>query len=158
MEPKIVTKNEIKVIGLQYIGNNQNGEIPKLWESLFQRIHEIKNGIHYGACYGICECICEGECKCGSGGDFLYVACIEGTSLDDIPEGMVGKTIPASKYAVFTHKGSLEALQTTLMNIYTKWIPAAGLEPCGKHMFELYDERFDDFSEKSELEIYVPVK
>ncbi|HPP74677.1 MAG TPA: GyrI-like domain-containing protein [Armatimonadota bacterium] len=158
MEPKIITREEIKLIGMQYIGNNSNGEIPKLWENFLPRIEEIKNQSGECVCYGVCECLCEGECKCGCGGDFSYIAAREVSSFDDVPEGMITRTIPASKYAVFTHKGLLESLNKTFEDIYSKWIPAAGLEIAGSYDFEYYDEQFKDFAPDSELDIYVPVK
>lgn len=158
MEHKIVERGEFKVVGMQYIGNNQNAEIAKMWGEFFPRIGEIKNNAGKHIFYGLCECLCEGECKCGAGSDFSYIAGIEVTSLDDIPEGMAGRTIPASKYAVFTHKGALETLKDTFGYIYGTWLPTSGYTPAQSIGFELYDERFDNFSEKSELDIYVPIK
>lgn len=158
MEPRIVEREEFNIIGMQYIGNNQNGEIPQLWGQWFPRVPEIKNQAGKHIFYGLCECLCEGECKCGQGGDFSYIAGIEVISLDEIPEGLVGRTIPAAKYAVFTHKGSLESLQETFGYIYGTWLPTSGYTPASTFGFELYDERFDNFSEKSELDIYVPIK
>lgn len=158
MEPKIVTRDQFNVIGMQYIGNGQNGEMSKLWETFMPRMGEVKNAVNKGLAYGICECMCEGECTCGAGADFYYMACIEVANLDDIPEGMTSKTIPAAKYAVFTHRGSLETIGKTFEDIYCKWIPASGLEPNAKYGFELYDERFKCCAEDSEIDIYVPVK
>lgn len=157
MQPKTVNRDQIKLVGMQYIGNNENGEIPQLWESFITRAKEIGGTINNRAFYGVCECICEGPCKCGMGGDFLYIAAVEVSEFDGVPEGMVTKTIPAAKYAVFIHKGSLDGLCDTMNSIYCKWIPESKITPNQKFCFEYYDERFDN-SPNSELDIYVPVK
>lgn len=158
MEPKIVSRDEIKLIGIQYIGANQNGEIPKLWgEQFLPRMGELKNVVGEQVCYGLCECMCKGECKCGQGSDFLYIAAREVSHFDEVPEEMVTKTVPAAKYAVFTHKGPVSTLQDTFQKIYTEWIPASGLVIAGNYNFEHYGECFDN-SENSLMDIYVPVK
>lgn len=157
MEPKIVSLGEFKLVGMQYVGNNQNGEIPQMWGAFMHRSNEIKNIANSSVAYGYAECRCEGECKCGQGGDFLYIAALEVSNFDEIPEGMVTRTVPPSKYAVFTHKGSIETLGITFNNIFSKWLPAAGLAPNQKFGFEYFDKRFNYSSEDSELDIYVPV-
>lgn len=158
MEPKIVSRNEIKLIGMQYIGANQNGEIPALWaEKFIPRADEIKNVVGELIYYGVCECACEGECKCSEGSDFYYTACREVSSFDNVPDGMITKTIPAAKYAVFTHKGPLSELNETYGKVYSEWLPASGLQIAGNYSFEYYDERFC-IKNNLELDIYVPVK
>ena len=157
MEPKIISRDEIKLVGMQYIGSDIS-EISKMWCSFIQRTAEIKGRVNEKVCYGIGECTCEGECKCGQGADFSYIAGVEVDSFDQLPAGMITRTLPASKYAVFTHKGPLSALSTTYENVFTKWIPASGLQPDANFAFEYYDERFNANSDNSEVDIYVPVK
>lgn len=71
---------------------------------------------------------------------------------------MVGKVVPSSRYAVYTHKGSGESLRETYDYIYGSWLPKSGYEINGiKYDFELYDERFDN-SPSSEMDIYIPIK
>ncbi|MEN6370874.1 MAG: GyrI-like domain-containing protein [Armatimonadota bacterium] len=158
MQPKIVSRNEIKLAGIQYIGSNQNGEIPRLWDEQFlPRMNELENVVNGDVCYGLCECMCKGECKCGQGADFYYIAAMEVSNFDEIPAGMATKTVPAAKYAVFTHKGPVSKLHETFQKIYTEWIPASGVEIAGNYNFEYYGECFDN-SENSLMDIYVPVK
>ncbi|MEN6521378.1 MAG: GyrI-like domain-containing protein [Armatimonadota bacterium] len=158
MEPKIVTRGEIKLIGNKYIGANLNGEIPALWDKQFlPRMSEIKNVVNGNASYGLCECMCKGECKCGQGAEFYYIAAMEVSSFDEVPDGMSTKTVPAAKYAVFTHKGPVSKLHDTFQKIYTEWIPASGLEIAGNYCFEYYGGCFDN-SENSLMDIYVPLK
>ncbi|MHB1000340.1 MAG: GyrI-like domain-containing protein [Armatimonadota bacterium] len=154
MEPNIVRKDQFMVVGTEYTGKNENGEIPAMWGNEFMpRINEIKNVVNPCTFYGICTCTGDAEA-----GTFSYIAGREVSSLDDIPARMVGTTIPAYTYAVFTHVGSLDKLGATWMSIYQDWLPASGYEPLNDLSFEYYDERFKDSSEASELDIYVAVK
>ena len=45
------------------------------------------------------------------------------SELEDIPEGMVGMTVPGGSYALFTHKGMLDKLAETYDLIYSTWLP-----------------------------------
>lgn len=162
MEPKFVTRDEFQVVGMECIGTNSNGEFGRLWEEFLGRMDEISNRSQECGCYGLCGCgpECEPEkgiCKCQESG-FSYIACVEVSDASEIPAGMVTKTIPAAKYAVFTHKGNLDKLGETYNNIYQKWLPESGCEIAGSYCFELYDSRFNSTGEDSELDIYTPVK
>lgn len=154
MKPKIVVKDQFMVIGTEYIGKNENSEISTMWGNDFMpRIAEIRNVINPGIFYGICACMGDVET-----GVFSYVAGREVSNLDEIPVGMVGKTIPSNTYAVFTHIGPLTTLGATWTSIYDKWLPESGYKASGDPDFECYDERFKDMSEDSELDIYIPIK
>ncbi|MCE5313941.1 MAG: GyrI-like domain-containing protein [Armatimonadota bacterium] len=162
MEPKFITRDEFKVVGMECIGNNQNGEFGRLWEDFMQRMGEIRNGSRQGVYYGVCGCgpECEPEkgiCKCGEVG-FSYMACVEVSDTDETPAGMVAKTIPAAKYAVFTHSGSLDKLKDTYNYIYQTWLKDSGCELSGSFCFELYDDRFNPAGDNSELDVYLPIK
>lgn len=152
MEPKIVTRDTFMVVGTEYIGRNENGEIPKMWgEQFIPRIREISNGVEEGVFYGLCSCA-------GEDVGFSYIAAKEVLGLDAIPQGMVGRTIPAATYAVFTHIGSLENLNRTYEQIHQQWLPESGYERTDSYEFEYYGNRFDILSPASELDIYFPVK
>jgi AraC family transcriptional regulator len=180
MEPKIVFKDEIKVVGMQYVGTNPD-EIGKMWGEFSQRVDKIKSRINNNVFFGLNECTCKPNYVCNQHNDISYVVCVEVKDFNQPPSGMVTRTIPASRYAVFTHKGSLDTLSTTYTAIYSKWLHAAGLQPsdnfnleyygesseytkeatrCSgfRFGFECYDERFKLGKEDSEVDIYVPVK
>jgi hypothetical protein len=46
-------------------------------------------------------------------GKFDNIASVSASSLEDIPEGMVGAEVPAATYAVFTHKDKLDRIDDT---------------------------------------------
>ena len=70
---------------------------------------------------------------------------------------MVTCEIPASRYAVFTHRGLLINLPHTIKYIWGTWVTKGEYQHKNAPDFELYDERFDPHSESSEFDIYVPI-
>ena len=153
MEPKIVELGEMKIVGLRYFGDNKNQEIAQVWQMFNKRIDAIKNQDNK-CVIGYCAPGPEGEDK----SKFEYVCSAVVDKVEDVPEGMVTRTIPPHKYAVFTHRGSLETLKQTYNYIYATWFPKSGLEMADNIDFEWYDDRFKDFSPDSEFDIYVPIK
>jgi len=145
---------ELKVIGLEITTTVQecatNNPHPKLWRDFMKRVDEIKNRVGTNF-YGICIETSKQECN------FTSMACVEVEDLSSIPEGMVSKTVPASKYAIWTHKGKLDNLTDTYKELYEKTIPESGLKP-KTIWLELYDERYKHDSEDSEFDICVQVE
>jgi AraC family transcriptional regulator len=154
MEPKIVTKDEFNVVGMRYYGENKNNEISQLWDQFIPRIHEIKDPVTREITFGVCYPV-EDQTE---NGEFEYIAAVEVHDFDEIPEGMVGRTVPTQKYAVFTHKGLVEKIGDTYKCIYGMWQPKSGYDLVKAPDFEYYNERFDpDNQEESELDIYIPI-
>jgi AraC family transcriptional regulator len=92
-------------------------------------------------------------------GEFEYIASVEVSRLDEVPKGMVGRTIPQQKYAVFAHKGKTDRIKETYKYIYGTWQPKSNCELVKAPDFEYYDERFDaNNQEDSEMDIYIPIK
>lgn len=161
MEPKIVTKDEFKVIGMECRTTLKDNKIPQLWQDFIKRVGEIPSVCASNICYGICK-------NDNSHLDyknftedtvFTEMACIEVDNFDHIPEGMVSRTVPTQKYAVFTHKGDFLKIAQTYAYIYGTWLLKSDCELAGGDDFELYDERFCyENPEKSECDIYIPIK
>ena len=153
MKPNIITKPAFKVAGLRYFGNNKNKEIKYLWGSFVKRMKEldsIENNISYGVCI-----MPEEKNEDGS---FEYIACVEVKDINNLPEGMTGRELKEQKYAVFTHKGSIDNIADTYGEIFNKLLKENNLEPADAPDLELYDERFKPYSEESEVDIYIPIK
>lgn len=160
MEAKIEKKPEMLMIGLQLNNLNVNAfpdeeqkeaTIPTLWGFFFERIGEIKNRKDLSASYGVCV---------PTGGmEFTYMAAVEVTSFDEVPEGMVTYTVPAQQYALFTHKGPASTIPEATKKIYGEWLPQTGYETLIAPELEIYDERYcGPMSEDSVMEIWVPIK
>ncbi|MWC29760.1 MerR family transcriptional regulator [Paenibacillus sp. MMS18-CY102] len=149
MKPTIVVNEAFTVLGMAWNSKSGEGDIPGLWQRFIPREHEIEGKLQPAVSYGICE---PGEQE-----EFTYVAGYESHS-ERIPEGMAKVIVPAQRYAVFTHKGSVAQLGETYELIYSKWLPLHGLEPVKGYDFERYDERFiGPENVRSELDIYIPI-
>ncbi len=156
MKPRIVVKSEFIVMGLSVKTsdeeNEKNNVIGRLWEEYLLRRREIPGKVNPRVDLGVCEIIEDLE------DEFNYICCTEVEEAEGVPKGMVAERIPASKYAVFTHRGSTHKLGDTYDYILGRWIPNSLFEiNKGGHDFELYDDRFTN-GEDSEMEIYIPIK
>ncbi len=75
------------------------------------------------------------------------------SSIANLPDGLVFKTVPASKYTVFTAKGKFpECLMHTWQEIWN-----SNIERAFNTDFEVYGERSYDVN-NAEVEIYISVK
>ncbi|MEW9122460.1 MAG: GyrI-like domain-containing protein [Thermotaleaceae bacterium] len=149
MEGKITTIQGFKAVGMTYLGDNKNGEIPKLWEAFNARFRDIKHLGKSMLFYGICDGEIDSQSR------FHYSACAEVDSFEDVPENMETKVVEEGKYMVYTYTGAMKDLGEFYENIFSKWLPASGCEiDCRPHL-ELYDHRYMN---SGEFDIYIPVK
>ena len=88
-------------------------------------------------------------------GEFDYMAGVQVSSTDDIPDGMVSFSVPAQTYAVFPC--TLPTLRAVFAQIYGVWLPASGYVRTSGPELELYGERFDPRDPSSVFEVYIPV-
>lgn len=157
MEPQIISKESFPVIGMQIHTTSQDGknfqDIPKFWkqiseENLIARIpHKKHPGIYMRICMDF-----------EPDGGFSTLIASEVTHTEDVPEGMVCRTIPPATYAVFTAQGTMpDAIQETTRYIYREWLPESGHQHAGSPDIELYNERSTVGGEDAEVDIYIPI-
>ncbi len=79
------------------------------------------------------------------------------TSLDSIPAGMIGHTIPAGDSVMVTHDGPESELGETYQYIYGPGLNALGRWPAG-HDFEVWDERYMPDRAEDAIEICVALQ
>jgi len=151
MEPKYTEKKGFKAAGMRYEGKMTGTEIPQLWDRFVPRIDEPKNRINSPVSYGICI---DGDAE----GNIDYVAAVEVSDFDNLPDGFASVEIPDNKYAVFTHKGPISKFHDTVQYVYGKWLRESGVEKAMAPDFEIYDERFKGDAEDSECDLYVSIK
>ena len=161
MQPVIRFFDEKKVVGMgtkfiSILSPDHDNEkvIPALWGQYLPKSQAIQARVGW-ADLGVCfdpgpEKSHPDEC--------FYLAGAEVTSTADIPDGMMAMTIPAGKYAVFTHKGALDKLGFTMKYIYGSWLPKSGEKLRDAPDLEIYDQRFKPDSEDSELDICIPIQ
>lgn len=150
MASRIVELPAFSVVGMEYQGDPMNGDIGLLWQRFVAREHEIAGVSEPRIAYGLCRLTAPGEMH--------YVAGFGVEAEHSVPEGMQRFEVPAQKYAVFTHKGTVEGIGESFQAIYASRLAELGLEPRQGVSFERYDERFiaaDDPA--SEVDLYIPI-
>ncbi len=157
MEYKIITKESFPIIGIKLKTTTHDGknfvEIPRFWDKVLQQglIDNIPNKKYPATVLGVCM-----DFK--TDGGFTYIIGTEIRNTGYIPNGMVCKTIPAARYAVFTARGTIpDSIQDTFRYIYREWFPDSEYMRSDTAEFELYDERSDTNGENAESDIYIPI-
>ena len=126
--------------------------IPAQWERFVPYIGKIPGQVRraaYGACWNSADGI-------------DYLTGVEVSSSSGLPGDFSVITIPAQKYAVFSHWEHVSKLRETLDAI-DKWLPGSGLEAaCGSaetpSFFERYSEEFDPRTGMGGMEVWIPIK
>lgn len=161
-QPKTYVQDlpELTLIGLgaDFISNlypksNAMDVIPPLWNRFFGQLAELE-GINATWMVGAM-----GHAKkpTGEPGEMSYFA---GARVQEVPSD-VGplKTlvIPAGRYAICEHVGSVANLVATNEYFYKRWLPESGLTWRDGYDLEIYDERFND-TDDSILLICCPIE
>jgi AraC family transcriptional regulator len=136
-------------LGDRYTFETNHG-IPRQWERFRPYIGNIPWQVGQTA-YGVC-------CNSDGAGNFDYIAGVEVSSFDDLPEGFSRVRIPAQRYAVFSHREHISLMRATIYTIWNKWLPTSGHTHADAPDFELYDERFDPQTGTGTVEIWLPVR
>jgi len=87
-----------------------------------------------------------------------YIAGAAVNSTEDVPAGMVARTIPAAHFAVFVHRGPIQNIGATVGEIYRDWLPASPYVHSQLADIELYDQRFCPDSGESEMEYWISIR
>jgi AraC family transcriptional regulator len=131
-------------------------DIPALWERFAPDIRKITGQIGrttYGAVFH----------NCGDQGGFDYMSAVAVSGFAGLPAGWSRVSVPAQKYAVFSHAEHVSMLSKTVGSIFHTWLPASGYEAAGQaadapHFLERYGEHFDPQSGTGDVEIWIPIK
>jgi predicted transcriptional regulator YdeE len=156
MKYKTIIKESFPIIGMELRTTTENGknfdEIPIFWENVQKNsyLDQIPNKKYDGIVLGICMGF-------ESDGSFSYIIGAEVKNLIQHPAGMVCKTIPAARYAVFTACGMIpKSIQDTFKYIYQEWLPNSEYRRGASAEFELYDDRSHN-GDNAEADIYIPI-
>lgn len=76
----------------------------------------------------------------------------------DLPEDLQLHKVPGGNYAVFEYLGPVKEIGRAYEYIYGEWLTTTGYKPASLEMFEAYDDRFDEDSPESVVEIWIPVQ
>ena len=161
IEPEIVQKEAFTIVGMEasFIGalspDANNFElVPALWHRFINRLDEVESRTDE-ACYGLI--ITRPERERSHPDELLYVAGAAVRGVASIAEGMVSHTVPASTFAVITHRGPIADLPETIRCAMEEWLPRSGYR-WNLIEVERYDHRFSvESPEASEMEIWIGI-
>ena len=152
MEPEIVTRSEMKVIGIARQYQEENLDLETLWSAFRPNVSQITNRVGSDA-LGIYEEYHESVNNVG----FTYICAVEVTDFNDVPEGMITRIIPEHLYAVFQHEGPISFLPETLKYIWGSWLPKSNYEYVEKPDFELYAPGIQPEDPDKILFLHIPI-
>ena len=161
IEPKIVAREAFAVVGMEapFISSmspdaNNLQVIPPLWDRFVDRIEEIRNRKDESS-YGLV--FTRPEQERSHPDELLYVAGSRVSDVASLPEGMVSHEVPASTFAVITHRGPIANLPETIRCVMEEWLPRSGYR-WNLLEVERYDHRFSiDSPEESEMETWLGI-
>ena len=153
MEPQIITRPAIKLVGVSNRYDSRDLNLPKLWSGFAPYRNNIPNRIGDES-FGIYESYEE----TGDEVSFVYVCTVAVENFEDVPEGMTARELPEQMYAKFTHTGPVANLDKTLKYIWASWLPKSDFDYIEKPDFELYRSGFDNNDPKNELYLHIPIK
>lgn len=160
VHPRVVELPDIMAAGIRGKTTLRNNILPQLWQEFKLKINEIPNQSKKGRAFGICEACEEGNTIYNMNNDVLFseVAAVEVDGFEGLPQEFVPKILKGGRYAVFTHKGSLELLSKTFEYIWGTWFLNTKEVLDKREDFELYDERYlGNDNPESEIDIYIPI-
>jgi AraC family transcriptional regulator len=128
--------------------------VPELWRRFGPHMGHIPGQVGRVA-YGLCF-------NADSLDGIDYLAGVEISSASGLPDEFSFATIPAQKYAVFSHREHVSKLYETLDAI-DKWLPGSGLSVSrgaaeAPSFFERYSEEFNPQTGMGGIEVWVPIK
>lgn len=149
---KVIQKPSMKMIGIECRTSNDPDagaqDIPMLWQKFFAE--QIQSKIPNKVSEEVIALYCDYE------GDYTKpYSCVIGcwvSSLDEIPAGMVGKTVPASTFAVYSAVGDYpKSLIETWGHIW-----GSKLERTYAGDYEVYGSKFA--SPEKEVEVLIAIE
>jgi AraC family transcriptional regulator len=75
-----------------------------------------------------------------------------------LPRGMTTLQVPARKYVVFTHKGHIAGIRSTISAIWNQWFPASGYKAIDAPTLERYGEEFNPNTGLGGVEVWVAIE
>ncbi|MBO0961856.1 GyrI-like domain-containing protein [Neobacillus sp. MM2021_6] len=149
---QVVEREEIKVVGISWNGTySELGIIPNLFEKMMERMEEVS--------YQTKEPFLIAPFHSRET-EVTYYVTKPVEKIDEIPEGMVGFTIPRKNYVFTVHKGSHEDIEKTYQKL-SVWMAEYGYERDYSALsLEIFKEENKLTNAIGDLhyEIYLPVK
>jgi predicted transcriptional regulator YdeE len=132
--------------------------IGKCWRNLHARKELIEHRIDMDFLIGLNDCSIDFSYE-NEQPAFDYYAAAEVSAFPILPQGMLMKELPASKYIVFCFRGKTkDSLQPIVDYIYKEWFPQSTCQFNNNAMYDFakYGESADKDG-NSDIEYWVPI-
>lgn len=157
METRIIQKESFKVVGISLEtllkDEREQRNIPKLHQEFQKRITEIKHRVNADH-LGIFVDPPNYDYRTDK---FKWIAGVEVSSFNDIPEGMESITIPANTYACTTYRGTRDQAYLTYDFLY-QWVEESEYELADTYGIEQYPKEEDHEETVHIMELMLPIK
>jgi AraC family transcriptional regulator len=127
-------------------------KIPEIWQRAmaYKFPHQVGRA-GYGLCF---DCMSD---------NFEYLAGVEVSDFSGLPTELSRTSIPAQKYAVFSHQEHVSQLSRTIEKIMSEWLPNSGYQLARAtrefpDFFERYSEEFNPRTGVGGIEVWIPVR
>ncbi len=152
LQVKVVEKEELRVVGIAWNGTySQTKKIPSLFTVMEERLREVQNKTSEPVLIAPFH---------SRETEFTYFVTAPVEEITEVPEGMVGFTIPRKNYVFTTHKGKAEEVENTYQKIFS-WMKDYGYEQDHQALsIEIYKEEYKpEYAEGNLIfDIYLPVR
>ena len=147
--PRFVDGKEMHIagIGQRYVSVATAG-IAAQWQAFALQMGGVPGRIG-NAAYGVC--------RMSDGGGFEYICGVEVADFSAVPQTWSRINLPATRYAVFVHRGPVSSIRATFESIWRDWLPTSGFQVADAPLLERYGEDFDSASATGNVEIWVPL-
>ena len=151
--PRIEQGQPMTFVGLSELQPMDNNHIPDQWKRFAPHLGKIPGQVGTSA-FGVSFCDCE-----ATGTMIDYLAAVQVSGEGDVPAGLTRRTIPAHRYAVFTHTGNVSTIKESLAYIWQEWMATSGYQSArNPECVEVYDDRFDPMTGNGGFEIWIAIK
>lgn len=152
MEPEIVTRPKTNAVGIATRYTEAELDYATMWMPFAPHAERLAHrvGSHF---FGIYEEYEEEEDDVG----FTYVCAMEVENFDNVPEGMVTRTLPEQLYAVFRHDDEAPSIPQTMKYIWGSWLPKSKYEYSERPDFELFPKA-NEFGSHKPIHLHVPIR
>ena len=152
--PRIETSQSLQLVGLQQNYNSKTrNEIPKQWERFAPQIPAL-SGKSMGVAYGVV--------LAGSAPDSIHYFCgVEACENAKLSGEFTHVSIPAHRFAKFSHHDHVSKLHETEMAIMDNWAAEhrneMARDPKLPLMVEYYGPKFNPQTGTGDMEVWIPV-
>jgi predicted transcriptional regulator YdeE len=166
MEPKIIDRGQIILVGFNFFGDpfklsggwTEENEIGRLWQRFMAYFAQERQHFKHIVSAAVFYELHVEHAETRRTGEFEVFVGLEVSQLADVPVELSIKILPPTTYAVFTLIGT--QITSDWPRLIEAWLSQTDYRRAGDYGFQYYDERFKDMQhiEESVLDVYVPVE